>query len=155
MHKLLQDGNVLLKAGRYAEAAHRYEYAIKRLSAAELDDKDGFVKIRVQLLLNLSSTMRRTGHFLAAIDRANQAFAIHPESPAVLIARGKAKHDLSMASMDDETKRLAALSEAMSDLQEAVKISPRNADLHSFVTEMRLKMASLDGGSPKSDMISH
>ncbi len=91
MNKLLEDGNALFRRNKLAEAAYRYEYAIKKLPPLDRGDgKEGevaksapdgrldeiFLKLRSHLLLNLSRAQRRLGNFAAAGERATQALEL-------------------------------------------------------------------------------
>jgi hypothetical protein len=57
---LLEDGNVLYRKNRLKEAAHRYQYALKKFPAEELGEHAAtFKQLRVNFLLNQSRCKRK------------------------------------------------------------------------------------------------
>lgn len=60
LNKLLEDGNVLYRKNRFQEAAHRYQYALRKISGLEqlLERNAIFAQLRTNLLLNLSRCKR-------------------------------------------------------------------------------------------------
>lgn len=61
LNKLLEDGNVLYRKNRFQDAAHRYQYALRKISGLEqlLDRNAVFAQLRTNLLLNLSRCKRK------------------------------------------------------------------------------------------------
>lgn len=62
LNKLLEDGNVLYRKSRLKEAAHRYQYALKKFPT---DDSAGgehagtFHQLKINFLLNQSRCKRK------------------------------------------------------------------------------------------------
>ena len=69
LNKLMEDGNILYRKNRIGDAAHRYQYALKKfpsLSAAEgqgqgREKMAAFKELKVNLMLNLSRCRRKSG----------------------------------------------------------------------------------------------
>jgi hypothetical protein len=60
LNKLLEDGNVLYRKNRLKEAAHRYQYALKKFPAEDLGEHSAtFKQLRVNFLLNQSRCKRK------------------------------------------------------------------------------------------------
>lgn len=60
LNKLLEDGNVLYRKGRLKEAAHRYQYALKKFPTEDLCEHTAtFEQLRVNFLLNQSRCKRK------------------------------------------------------------------------------------------------
>ena len=60
LNKLLEDGNVLYRKNRLKEAAHRYQYALKKFPAEDLGEHTAtFKQLRVNFLLNQSRCKRK------------------------------------------------------------------------------------------------
>lgn len=61
LNKLLEDGNILYRKNRFQEAAHRYQYALRKISNLEtlLERSAIFAQLRTNLLLNLSRCKRK------------------------------------------------------------------------------------------------
>ena len=84
LNKLLEDGNTLYRRNRFEEAAHRYQYAVKRLPPAPQqhqqhqsrqlpqDEEQLFEQLRTHLLLNLSRCRRKMGDLEGAAETAGQ-----------------------------------------------------------------------------------
>lgn len=61
LNKLLEDGNILYRKNRLQEAAHRYQYALRKIpSAATFGEyTDTFLQLKVNFLLNHSRCKRK------------------------------------------------------------------------------------------------
>ena len=75
LNKLLDDGNTLFKKDQLSEAAHRYQYALRKLPTVlgNTANKAGhtkatFEQLNVHLLLNLSRCKRKAGQLEEALD---------------------------------------------------------------------------------------
>lgn len=130
LNKLLEDGNVLYRKSRLTEAAHRYQYALKKFPADDQGEHNlAFHQLQINFLLNFSRCKRKlnvsfqsflgfpaTSFWLQepeeAIELANEALAMKPDSYEAYYALAKAKLDL------DEFEC------ALRDVQEAQKLSP-------------------------------
>lgn len=61
LNKLLEDGNVLYRKNRLREAAHRYQYALRKFPTDDLPPEHipTFHQLRVNFLLNQSRCKRK------------------------------------------------------------------------------------------------
>ncbi|KAM7355053.1 zinc-RING finger and ankyrin repeat domain-containing protein rolling pebbles isoform 2-T2 [Cochliomyia hominivorax] len=127
LNKLLEDGNVLYRKNRFQEAAHRYQYAIRKISNLEtlLERSAIFAQLRTNLLLNLSRCKRKLNELDESIDLASQAIAQKPNSYEGYYARAKARMehgDLNEALVDaNEAMQKAAQTGVLSDVVEVLK----------------------------------
>ncbi|XP_046809303.1 protein TANC2 isoform X3 [Lucilia cuprina] len=127
LNKLLEDGNVLYRKNRFQEAAHRYQYAIRKISNLEtlLERSAIFAQLRTNLLLNLSRCKRKLNELEESIDLATQAIAQKPNSYEGYYARAKARMehgDLNEALVDaNEAMQKAAQTGVLSDVVEVLK----------------------------------
>ena len=61
LNKLMEDGNILYKKSRIKDAAHRYQYALKKFPVDGFgEDLKTFKELKVNLMLNLSRCKRKT-----------------------------------------------------------------------------------------------
>lgn len=128
LNKLLEDGNMLFRKGRLTDAAYRYEYALRRLPRLRPDasaSEDIFAQMKSHLLLNLSRTKRKMGHFDEAEECAKQVLASRPQCHEAWWARAKARADKGH------------FQEALCDLREALKLAPQNMQLHAFSLQVK------------------
>ncbi|XP_065360918.1 protein TANC2 isoform X2 [Calliphora vicina] len=127
LNKLLEDGNVLYRKNRFQEAAHRYQYALRKISNLEtlLERSAIFAQLRTNLLLNLSRCKRKLNELEESIDLATQAIAQKPNSYEGYYARAKARMehgDLNEALVDaNEAMQKAAQTGVLSDVVEVLK----------------------------------
>ncbi|XP_050337219.1 protein TANC2 isoform X2 [Bactrocera neohumeralis] len=93
LNKLLEDGNVLYRKNRFHDAAHRYQYALRKISCLEnlLERSAIFAQLRTNLLLNLSRCKRKLNELDESIDLATQAIAQKPASYEGYYARSKSR----------------------------------------------------------------
>ncbi|XP_037720684.1 protein TANC2 isoform X2 [Drosophila subpulchrella] len=127
LNKLLEDGNVLYRKNRFQEAAHRYQYALRKISGLEqlLERNAIFAQLRTNLLLNLSRCKRKLNELDASIDLATQAIAQKPHSYEGYYARAKARMELG------------ALNEALLDANEAMQQAARSGVLCEVVEVLK------------------
>ena len=130
----MEDGNTLFRKGRLTDAAYRYEYALRRLprlrsseanAASTSASEDIFAQLKTHLLLNLSRTKRKIGNFKEAETTASEVILCRPSCHEAWWARAKARADQDR------------LSEALSDLRQALKLAPNNMQLHAFSLQVK------------------
>ncbi|KAL4707589.1 hypothetical protein ACJJTC_001634 [Scirpophaga incertulas] len=93
LNKLLEDGNLLYRKNRPAEAAHRYQYALKKAHTIVGDDGNSaatpplphdhlgaFVQLKAHLLLNLSRCKRKLNEPSEALELAARASVLRPNA---------------------------------------------------------------------------
>ncbi|KQS43827.1 protein TANC2 isoform X1 [Drosophila erecta] len=133
LNKLLEDGNVLYRKNRFQEAAHRYQYALRKISGLEqlLERNAIFAQLRTNLLLNLSRCKRKLNELDASIDLATQAIAQKPHSYEGYYARAKARMELG------------ALNEALVDANEAMQQAAQSGVLCEVVEVLKRIQAEL------------
>ncbi|KAK4881567.1 hypothetical protein RN001_004886 [Aquatica leii] len=113
LNKLLEDGNILYRKNRLREAAHRYQYALKKFPNDEQSESShAFFQLRINFLLNQSRCKRKMNEINEAIELANQVLTLKPESYEAYYARAKARLDLKMYD------------NALSDVKEALRLAP-------------------------------
>lgn len=62
LNKLLEDGNILYRKNRLQEAAHRYQYALRKIPtqmSSIADHAETFLQLKVNFLLNHSRCKRK------------------------------------------------------------------------------------------------
>lgn len=95
LNKLLEDGNVLYRKSRLREAAHRYQYALKKFPSDDQGEHNqAFHQLQINFLLNYSRCKRKLNEPEEAIELANEALAMKPESYEAHYALSKARLDL-------------------------------------------------------------
>ncbi|XP_061714025.1 protein TANC2 isoform X2 [Cydia pomonella] len=93
LNKLLEDGNMLYRKNRPSEAAHRYQYALKKINPLISDEGlttpttpvphehvSAFVQLKTNLLLNLSRCKRKLNEPSEALDLAARASGLRPNA---------------------------------------------------------------------------
>ncbi|XP_038214143.1 protein TANC2 isoform X3 [Zerene cesonia] len=94
LNKLLEDGNLLYRKNRPSEAAHRYQYALKKINPLISDEGlttpgsqpvphehvAAFVQLKTNLLLNLSRCKRKLNEPSEALDLAARASVLRPNA---------------------------------------------------------------------------
>nr|XP_021184127.2 protein TANC2 isoform X1 [Helicoverpa armigera] len=94
LNKLLEDGNLLYRKNRPSEAAHRYQYALKKINPLISDEGlttpitqpvpqehvSAFVQLKTNLLLNLSRCKRKLNEPSEALDLAARASVLRPNA---------------------------------------------------------------------------
>ncbi|XP_067012508.1 protein TANC2 isoform X2 [Anabrus simplex] len=115
LNKLLEDGNLLYRKSRLKEAAHRYQYALKKFPNEDLGEHTvTFEQLRVNFLLNQSRCKRKMNEYAEAVELANQVLKMKRDSFEAYYARAKARVDLRQ------------FEEALDDIQEALRVAPPN-----------------------------
>ncbi|XP_044740746.1 protein TANC2 isoform X2 [Chrysoperla carnea] len=116
LNKLLEDGNVLYRKNRLREAAHRYQYALRKFPTDDLPPEHipTFHQLRVNFLLNQSRCKRKMNETDDAIELANQVLSMKPESYEAYYARAKARLDSKLYE------------NALADVREAIRLAPQN-----------------------------
>ncbi|XP_055942116.1 protein TANC2-like isoform X2 [Argiope bruennichi] len=126
LNKLLGDATQLCKKGQLRESQHRYLYALKKFPAENTVGLDRrFHQLKYQLLLGLSRCRRKLNEPKLAIEAAEQAIAMKPNSFEGYYARGRAREALGLHE------------NALTDIMEALRVAPQNQELRSVL--MRLK----------------
>ncbi|XP_030372714.1 protein TANC2 isoform X2 [Scaptodrosophila lebanonensis] len=127
LNKLLEDGNVLYRKNRFQDAAHRYQYALRKISGLEqlLERNAVFSQLRTNLLLNLSRCKRKLNELDASIDLATQAILQKPHSYEGYYARAKARMEQG------------ALNEALVDANEAMQQAAQSGVLCEVVEVLK------------------
>eukprot|EP00095_Tigriopus_kingsejongensis_P002147 maker-scaffold583_size130250-snap-gene-0.13 protein:Tk02147 transcript:maker-scaffold583_size130250-snap-gene-0.13-mRNA-1 annotation:"protein tanc2 isoform x3" len=126
LNKLLEDGNTLYRKNRFDEAAHRYQYALRRLPSKPKEDHlQTFDQLKLHLLLNLSRCKRKMGDHSDAIQKATDVILFRPGCLEAFQARARAYRENEQ------------FEEAIADLTEALKISPQNREIHKFIIKVK------------------
>jgi len=126
LNKLMEDGNILYKKNRIKDAAHRYQYALKKFPQEGFgEDVRTFKELKVNLLLNLSRCRRKINDTESACDLASKALDLKPKSYEAYYARARARRD---------NRQFNA---AMQDLIEALKLAPDNRELRRLLQRVR------------------
>ncbi|XP_022250289.1 protein TANC2-like isoform X2 [Limulus polyphemus] len=114
LKKLLEDGTTLYKKGRLKEAAHRYQYALKKCPDENTmkDYIQTFLQIKFHLYMLLSKCKRKMNEFDAAIEAADKAIILKPKSTDVYYIRARAKHESGQreSALQDITEALSLVS---------------------------------------------
>ena len=145
LNKLLDDGNTLFRKDQVNEAAHRYQYALRKLPSvlANTLNKSGatkatFEQLNVHLLLNLSRCKRKTGHLEEALDLANKVLHLQPANFEAHYAKAKAH------------KAAGRLQAALQDLTEALRIAPQHREVHKVILKIKGEIHSQTSSSNSS-----
>lgn len=115
LNKLHQDGVLLYRKGHIKDAAHRYQYALKKFPASVAEDDDSgsnFLQLKHQLLLGLAKCKRKLNEPDAAISAASQAIELRPKSFEGHFVRAKAYKDKGYQA------------EAQKNIEEAFRLAP-------------------------------
>ena len=150
MNKLLDDGNTLFRKDQVNEAAHRYQYALRKLPSVLASTLSGsskssgsvtkatFEQLNVHLLLNLSRCKRKTGHLEEALDLANKVLHLQPANFEAHYAKAKAH------------KAAGRLQAALQDLTEALRIAPQHREVHKVILKIKDEIHSQTSSSNSS-----
>ncbi|CAH1104284.1 unnamed protein product [Psylliodes chrysocephalus] len=135
LNKLLEDGNVLYRKSRLKEAAHRYQYALKKFPVEDQGEHNKpFRQLKINFLLNFSRCKRKLGEFQEAVELANLVIELKPESYEAYYARAKAKLDLNK------------FESALYDVKEALKRAPESGNeikiLNYLVEDITTRMSN-------------
>lgn len=114
------------------EAAHRYNYALRRMPSLHnmSRNRSTFEQLSIHLLLNLSRCKRKGGHYTEAIELANKVLGFNPNSFEAHYAKAKAN------------KEAGRLHEAVNDLTEALRVAPQNRELHRVILRIKEEIAA-------------
>merc|ERR1711990_807984 len=112
---------------RLLEAAHRYRYALKRLTTIDQagDLRETFGQLETNLLLNLSRAERRRGNNMTALQLSSRVLLSQPQSVQALCTRAKAERSLGMTK------------EALADFKSALQLVPENRELRRVILKLR------------------
>jgi len=127
LNKLLEDGNLLYRKLRLREAAHRYQYALKKFPAQDSPDNSAaFDQLKFNFLLNHSRCKRKMKENQEAFELASEAVDMKPDAYEAYYARAKAFLELNQAE------------KALSDVKEALRLVPAsNADVRKILLSLR------------------
>lgn len=150
MNKLLEDGNILYRKNRLQEAAHRYQYALRKLpsNVSHGEYSGTFLQLKVNFLLNHSRCKRKMNvsffykfftkfckiannffvsqEFAEAIDLATEAIELHPETYEGYYSRSKAQFEQRN------------MTEATVDIQKALQRSdPAHIDVRRVLLRLQ------------------
>lgn len=145
LNKLLDDGNTLFKKDQINDAAHRYQYALRKLPTILANNatskgvtKATFDQLNVHLLLNLSRCKRKVGNLEEALDLANKVLHLQPANFEAYYAKAKAN------------KAAGRLHAALQDLTEALKIAPQHREVHKVILKIKDEIHSQTSSSANS-----
>ncbi|XP_022255135.1 protein TANC2-like [Limulus polyphemus] len=95
LKKLLDDGMTLYKRGRLKEAAHRYQYGLKKfpVDGATGDYQNVFQQLMFQILISLSRCKRKMHDFVTAIEAAERAVEIRPKAFEGYYSKARARQE--------------------------------------------------------------
>lgn len=125
-------GNELFKASDFAQAQESYREALNILrgwTGSDLEDLRTRNKLRLSCLLNITQCDLKLEEFTTAVQHATEALSIEPKNCKALYRRG-------LAHMSS-----GGLEEARTDLLEASRLDPQNAEVRSRLAECKRKMA--------------
>jgi tetratricopeptide (TPR) repeat protein len=152
----VQLGDLFLAAGRYVDAQDAYRRAVGA----------GEVGLSVRAGAGLVLALLRTGDFQAAFDASADLARRHPANPTIMAVRGDAlwsigrfeeaetSYDASLA-VDAEQPRARhgrarslaarnALAEALTDAEQALRLSPREAEFHHTLAAIHERRRHFD-----------
>ena len=147
LNKLLDDGNTLFKKDQISEAAHRYQYALRKLpsvvgtSTVKGVTKLTFDQLNIHLLLNLSRCRRKSGQLEEALDLANKVLHLQPANFEAYYAKAKAH------------KAAGRLHAALQDLTEALRIAPQHREVHKVILKIKEDISSQTSSSNTSSEV--
>ncbi len=123
---------------------HRYHYALRRLPASFANDdfKSQFEQLKVNLLLNLTRCCRKKGLSAEAVAHASTVLKMSPDCLDALKTRANALKDMGK------------FTEAAQDLNEALKYSPGNRELHKSLMKVMEEMRSFNNNDQQMMPIS-
>ncbi|XP_017783609.1 PREDICTED: protein TANC2 isoform X2 [Nicrophorus vespilloides] len=132
LNKLLEDGNLLYRKSRLKEAAHRYQYALKKFPSEDLTINNiKFKQLKINFLLNHSRCKRKLKEYEESIELANEALKMKSDSYEAHYARAKARLDLGLNE------------QALGDVCEALRlVSPQNGEVRKVLLHLREDISS-------------
>lgn len=146
LNKLHQDGVLLYRKGHTKDAAHRYQYALKKFPTSVAEDDDcgsNFLQLKHQLLLGLAKCKRKLNEPDAAISAASQAIELRPKSFEGHFVRAKAYKDKG------------CLAEAQRNIEEAFRLAPISSlEQRRTILKVKEDIGSSLLGFPTSECLS-
>ncbi|XP_015833767.1 protein TANC2 isoform X2 [Tribolium castaneum] len=144
LNKLLEDGNTLYRKGRLREAAHRYQYALKKFPTEDqAEHNKAFRQLHMNFLLNYSRCKRKLNETEEAMELANEVLIMNPDSYEAYYSRAKAKLDLKLYE------------NALADMREALRLAPaQNVEVRKVLAHLRDEIAN-KMASPSGRMSNH
>ncbi|XP_068912891.1 protein TANC2 isoform X5 [Tenebrio molitor] len=144
LNKLLEDGNTLYRKGRLREAAHRYQYALKKFpNEDQAEHNKAFKQLHINFLLNYSRCKRKLNETEDAVDLANDVLAMNPDSYEAYYSRAKANLDLKVYE------------NALTDMREALRLAPaQNVEVRKVLAHLRDEITN-KMASPAGRMSNH
>ena len=130
---MLNDGNTLYRREKYQDAAHRYLYAVRRVPdnfESMEDSRETFEQLKIHLYLNLSRCCRKQGLLTDAVNHATSVLKLKPDCLEALHARARAHRESG------------SYSEAIQDLNVALRMSPQHRELHKLILKVKEEMNS-------------
>ena len=129
---MLEEGNNFFRRNLLEEASETYREALDRLKKWNEnvygDQVYTWKHLHLSLLLNVSRSERRRGHYEESVDFATEAIEMDPESTETLITRAKA---FKVGNM---------ISEALEDYTTALRIDPTNKAIYLEFLKLREKL---------------
>ncbi|XP_076304944.1 protein TANC2-like isoform X2 [Tachypleus tridentatus] len=133
LRKLLDDGTTLYKRGRLKEAAHRYQYGLRKFPPEESlarDYQPTFRQLKFQFLVTLSGCKRKIKDYDSAIETAKKAVEVNPKAFEGYYARARAKQESGQ------------LQDAFNDITEALRLAPMNQNLRKSLSRLKDELTS-------------
>ena len=122
---------MLFRKCQLPEASHRYKYALKKIPVyRDKQVSDQFRQIQVHLLLNLSRTERRLGHYHEAVQVASEALILSPENSEAYLAKGKANQAAGKPK------------EALCDFYQALEMNPASREIRKAILKLKEEIGS-------------
>ncbi|XP_022237488.1 protein TANC2-like isoform X1 [Limulus polyphemus] len=143
LKKLHEDGTTLYKKGRLKEAAHRFQYALKKCPGEDTmkDHLLVFQQVKFHLYVFLSKCKRKMNEFDAAIEAADQAIFLKPKSVDGYFTRARAKHEAGHSES------------ALQDITEALRFTSLNQEARKILLRFQEEINS--GHKEESPSPSH
>ncbi|XP_022257252.1 protein TANC2-like [Limulus polyphemus] len=141
LKKLLDDGTTLYKRGRLKEAAHRYQYGLRKFPPEETLTREyqlTFHQLKFQFLVTLSRCKRKIKDFDSAIEAAETAVEVSPKAFEGYYTRARAKQEVGQ------------LQAALNDLTEALRLSPMNQNVRKALSRLKDELISAREESKQS-----
>nr|XP_006813233.1 PREDICTED: protein TANC2-like [Saccoglossus kowalevskii] len=124
--KVMDDGNNLYKKGKYREACHKYQYALKKFPTEGFGEEiRTFKELKTNLFLNVSRCRRKMNDISAAVEYATKALEMKPSSFEAYYARARAK------------RAMRQYGPALQDLIDAIQIAPGNKEVRRLMVRVK------------------
>ncbi|XP_070535963.1 protein TANC2-like [Ptychodera flava] len=126
LKKLTDDANTLYRKGKFREACHKYQYALKKYPSEGIgEDIRTFRDLKTNLFLNISRCRRKLNDIPSAIEYASRALELKPKSHEAYYARARAK------------RALRHYGSALQDLLEAIQLAPNNKEVRRLLVRVK------------------